>query len=187
MHWSFTWPSTPPDCSAWATKAVTTDPASPVGIVDRYGVELTSSPDASVAALFERARGRLSRYDVFPPTLMRPRVCSRTGLVTKDVVIIQRVRLGIAVFEAAVKVVATWDTTDESGFTYATLEGHPERGISTFRVVREGAIVRFEIEAVSQPGSPITRVFRPISRRFQVSATRAALAYFASAERSSTA
>jgi hypothetical protein len=46
--------------------------------------------------------------------------------------------------------------------------------------VREGATVQFEIEAISRPGSILTTIGRPIARRFQQSATRAALHNFAS-------
>lgn len=162
---------------------MTADPGDTDGVTDTYSIDLRSGPSEPAAA-FERAVDRLFRYDIFPPELMRACVCTADGRIAPDAVVVQRVRVGLPIMESAVRVVDVWhrqaaDSAD-AGFAYATLEGHPERGVSRFRVVRERSIVRFEIEAISRPGSVLTSIARPIARRFQQSATRAALRHFAS-------
>lgn len=152
------------------------------GVTDTYSIDLPTDL-AEPAAVFEGAVDRLFRYDIFPPELMRAHVCRPGGRIAPDAVVVQRVRVGLPILESAVRVVDVWrrkaDDTDEAGFAYATIEGHPERGISRFRVIREASSVRFEIEAISRPGSTLTSIGRPIARRFQQSATRAALRHFA--------
>ena len=151
-------------------------------MTDTYSIDL-SSGSSDPAAAFDRAVDRLLRYDVFPPELMRAEVCSADRRIARDTVVVQRVRIGLPILESAVRVVDVWHRqagdSAEAGFAYATIEGHPERGVSRFRVVREGPIVRFEIEATSRPGSLLTSVARPVARRFQQDATRAALQHFA--------
>ena len=180
MRWSLAWPSTEPECSDWTARRLTTDPVQPEGGSDTYIVDLASSEQRDSRAVFEAAAERLFRYDIFPPELMRARVCTSDGRIATDAVIVQRVRIGAFVLESAVIVVEVWRSSDDAGFAYGTLEGHPERGISRFRVVREGPTVRFEIEAVSRPASVLTWIGRPLGRRFQRAATRAALRHFAS-------
>jgi uncharacterized protein (UPF0548 family) len=159
------------------------DPSAVDGVTDSYRVDLPADP-TEPAAVFERAVDRLFRYDIFPPELMRARVCTPDGRIAADAVVVQRVRVGLPIMESAVRVVAVWhhqaQESEEAGFAYATLEGHPERGVSRFSLVRAGATVRFEIEATSRPGSILTTIGRPIARRFQQSATRAALQHLAS-------
>lgn len=170
---------TAPDCSAWSRRALTVEPARVDGVKDTYSIGLPTGPSGPAVA-FDRAVDRLFRYDVFPPETMRPHVCTADGTISPDAVLVQRVRIGFVVIEAAVRVIEVWrHDSDDAGFAYATLEGHPERGVSRFRVVREGSRVRFEIEAISRPGSILTSIGRPISRRFQQWATRAALRHFA--------
>lgn len=182
MRWWITWPGTPADCAAWSRRPITADPANVDGVTDTYSIDLPSSPPEPDAA-FEQAVDRLFRYDIFPRELMRAEVCTPDGRIVRDAVVVQRVRVGLLILESAVRVVDVWHRqaadSAEAGFAYATIEGHPERGVSRFRVVHDGSIVRFEIEATSRPGSILTSIGRPIARRFQQSATRAALRHFA--------
>jgi uncharacterized protein (UPF0548 family) len=54
------------------------------------------------------------------------------------------------------------------GFTYATLEGHVERGEERFRVEIDGdGTVWYELAAVSRPGHWLTRLAYPWVRRHQ--------------------
>jgi uncharacterized protein (UPF0548 family) len=184
MRFSFGWPATPPDCERWRRRDETDDRSGSEGDVDRYEVRLTARPGEDATALFQRATARLWSYDIFPPSVMRPTVCSDDGRVQRGSVIVQRVRIGPVVIEAGVRVIDTWtkqaEDLEEAGFAYATLAGHPERGVSRFRVSRVGDDVAFGIEARSRPGTLVTRIGRPMSRRFQLAATRDALTYFAS-------
>ena len=78
------------------------------------------------------------------------------------------------------RVIDSWDRLLESGreagFAYATLPGHPERGVASF-AVRLDARGRLQVhlEARSEPGLLLTRLGRPVARLFQRSLTRAAL------------
>jgi uncharacterized protein (UPF0548 family) len=131
--------------------------------------------------MFELLDQRLRRYDIFPPRLMRAEICSGDGLVHDGTTIVQRVRVGPIRLEAGVRVLRVWRHRDgdaeESGFTYATLRGHPERGVSTFRIRRrlDRDDIAFLIDVRSRPGTLLTRLTRPLARRFQRRATDAAL------------
>jgi uncharacterized protein (UPF0548 family) len=183
VRWWITWPGTPADCAAWSVHRLSVDPSAVDGVTDSYRIDLATDA-AEPGGVFGRAVDRLLRYDIFPPTLMRARVCTPDGRIAPDAVVVQRVRVGLPILESAVRVVDVWHHqapgSEEAGFAYATLEDHPERGVSRFRVVRDGSSIRFEIEAISRPGSALTTIARPIARRVQQSATRAALRHFAS-------
>ncbi len=100
----------------------------------------------------------------------------------------QRVAIGPLTLEAGVRVIRVWHHEDaereETGFAYATLQGHPERGISTFRLRRrmDPPAIDLLIDVRSRPGSWLTRLAQPVARRFQIRATEAALAYFTATE-----
>ena len=156
------------------------------GTVDHY-VRTIATSSESADDRFHRLESRLLRYDIFPPNLMRATVCSADGRVHEGTTIVQRVAIGPFTLESAVRVQAVWHLDDadnvETGFSYVTLAGHPERGVSSFRVARDGAgQIVFAIDARSQPGSLLTRVGSPFARRFQRRATEAALEYFASGQ-----
>lgn len=128
---------------------------------------------------FERIRARLFRYDIFPPAVLAFSI-SPPGEVADGALILQRLRLGPVCLEFAVRVVETWDrhTPDgsDAGFTYVTLQGHPERGTETFRVQLgpDGQLI-VTIEAWSSPGIVLVHLVRPIARIIQRAVTRAAL------------
>lgn len=68
------------------------------------------------------------------------------------------------------------DSNDKKGFSYETLEGHVEKGISTFTVERHGDRNIFKIHTLSIPGNVLTRLVGPIfSVPYQAYCTRAAL------------
>lgn len=159
------------------------------GVVDRYTRDIEVPDDRDVEAVFRLLEERLLTYRIFPPRVMRPEICSGDGRLHEGTTIVQHVAIGPLRLEAAVRVVRVWRDheadTEESGFTYATLEGHPERGIATFRIRRRsgGRTVTFLIDARSRPGSLLARLSGPFARRFQRHATEAALARFAALDR----
>jgi uncharacterized protein (UPF0548 family) len=69
---------------------------------------------------------------------------------------------------AACRIESVIDETDTFGFVYATMPGHPVHGYESF-VIQRGSndLVRFEIEAVSRPASPLTRLASPVSKALQ--------------------
>jgi uncharacterized protein (UPF0548 family) len=74
------------------------------------------------------------RYDIFPPTRLRSRVCTPDGIVSIGATIVQRVRLGPVTLETAVRVIEHQRSAESGRFAYATLDGHPEQGIASFEV-----------------------------------------------------
>ena len=68
------------------------------------------------------------------------------------------------------------DEADRKGFSYETLEGHVERGVSTFTLERWEDSVIFKIQTFSTPGNLLTRLVGPIfSVPYQAYCTKAAL------------
>ncbi len=68
------------------------------------------------------------------------------------------------------------------GFSYETLEGHVERGISTFTVELMNNQTIFKIHTFSTPGNVLTKLLGPIfSRPYQSFCTNAALKNFKAA------
>ena len=65
---------------------------------------------------------------------------------------------------------------DRKGFSYETLEGHAEKGISTFTVEQSGNKILFKIQTYSTPGNFFTKLAGPVfSIPYQSFCTGAAL------------
>lgn len=65
---------------------------------------------------------------------------------------------------------------DRKGFSYETLEGHVEKGISTFTVEQLDNKVIFKIHTYSTPGNILTKLLAPIfSVPYQTFCTKTAL------------
>ncbi len=68
------------------------------------------------------------------------------------------------------------DDDDRRGFSYETLNGHVEKGISTFTIEKHAGKFQFVIHTFSEPGSILTKVLGPIfSIPYQAFCTNAAL------------
>ncbi|ROS30785.1 DUF1990 family protein [Cellulomonas sp. PhB150] len=79
------------------------------------------------------------------------------------------VPLGPLAWAAPCRVLAVVDGPDEVGFTYATLPGHPEHGIESFRFLATPGGLLFVVEAVSRPSLAVARVvpaFADAAQRF---------------------
>jgi uncharacterized protein (UPF0548 family) len=129
---------------------------------------------------FRRAAAAILRFEVFPPERLVG-VIERAPVELGDVVgAAYRFALGVRIFFAS-RVVERFDGASEGlhrvGFTYRTLEGHPELGEETFSVEKDLASGRVTValRAWSRPGTALARVGAPIVRRIQVSASQAAL------------
>jgi uncharacterized protein (UPF0548 family) len=170
-------------CERWTDAPATDSLDGTGGVVDRYECDAVVRSGEARAAAFERLEGRLLRYEVFPPRIMDARVCSGDGRLHEGTTIVQRVRLGPLRLEFAVRVLRVWSgrggEADEAGFSYVTLKGHPERGVSTFLLRRpaDADKITFRIDVRSRPGSFLARVARPYARRLQRHATEAALGH----------
>lgn len=68
------------------------------------------------------------------------------------------------------------DQADKKGFSYETLEGHVEKGISTFTVEQLDNKPIFKIQTYSTPGNILTKLLAPFfSIPYQTFCTKAAL------------
>jgi len=68
------------------------------------------------------------------------------------------------------------DQSDSKGFSYETLEGHVEKGVSTFTVEQLDNKIVFKVQTYSTPGNILTKVLAPIfSDPYQTFCTMSAL------------
>jgi hypothetical protein len=68
------------------------------------------------------------------------------------------------------------DQVDKKGFSYETLEGHVEKGISTFTVEQTETKLVFKVQTYSTPGNILTKLVGPFfSVPYQTFCTNAAL------------
>jgi uncharacterized protein (UPF0548 family) len=173
-------PPGPEACARWLDAPATSPPEGlPTGIYDRYEAQVHCRRGESADAAFERIRGRLFAYDIFPRSLIRFALCSGRR-IELDGLIIQRAGVGPIRLESAVRVVDLWDRdagdAREAGFRYVTLAGHPERGVASFAVRRDSSgDVQLTLDARSQAGAAMARLGRPVARRVQLAATHAAM------------
>ena len=66
--------------------------------------------------------------------------------------------------------------TDKKGFSYETLTGHVEKGISTFTIEQINNKIIFKIQTYSVPGNILTKIFGPVfSVPYQSFCTKRAL------------
>ena len=129
---------------------------------------------------FERARRAIMAYDIFPPNLATGVV--RLAPVRLGDTVGMRYRLlpGLRLFFAS-RVTAVTDIAEpplfQAGFTYQTLQEHPELGEEAFGVekVAHSGEVRVYLKAWSRPGHWLARLFSPLARHLQLQAGRAAL------------
>jgi len=168
------------DDEYWKRKPLNVDLArGKSGTHDQYSIALPlDSHDRS----FDRAVSALFRYQVFPPERMRAHVCAPGGGIVMGATIIQHVLLGPIAMEMGVRVVDVVDHASairQAAFTYATLEGHSERGLATFSVREHpDGPATFDIESWSTPGTLLAWIGRPVARWAQRSFTREALLHF---------
>lgn len=134
--------------------------------------------EAPFSGDFAGAVDALLAYRIFAPSHLHAQVCTPDGRVAVGATIVQRVTLGPILIETAVRVIELYRSLDHASFAYATLRGHPERGIASFAVTRTDAGGSFEVQAWSRGGHWLTTIGRPISRALQRAMTREAVASF---------
>lgn len=79
-------------------------------------------------------------------------------------------------FIVAVRIKEVFDSGSCKGFSYETLSGHLEKGISTFKIEPERNISVFTIETYSAPAVSLLKLFQPFSSLYQDYCTSQALA-----------
>ncbi|MDG1145891.1 MAG: DUF1990 family protein [Flavobacteriales bacterium] len=80
----------------------------------------------------------------------------------------QRMIVGVRVKEVL-------DEENCKGFSYETLQGHVEKGVSIFQVEQVNGKVFFKIETYSAPAQPLLKFLQPISFWYQNYCTSIAL------------
>jgi uncharacterized protein (UPF0548 family) len=134
------------------------------------------------------AAAAILRYDIFPPSVLRP-VIRRAPLQVGDTVGAHYIGFRVVRVFFASRVVDVFDGERDgwwrTGFTYRTLAHHPELGEETFSVETELASgrVRVALRSWSRPGTWLTKALAPLLRRVQVGASRGALDYLAARAR----
>ncbi len=149
------------------------------------GEPLLDGPHRRVAA-------RILSYDIFPPSVGRSALARSPVEVGDTVGLRYRLWLGHEIFFAS-RVIELFDEPRgevwRSGFTYRTLAGHPMLGEETVSVEknRTSGEVLVALRAWSRPGGPLTKLAKPIARRWQLRAGRAALDHLQSLANASLA
>jgi len=121
------------NCDAWSKI-----PASPSRDDIRLGGFVHDVYEAPITGAFDRAVDALLAYRIFAAQRMYARVCTSDRRVAVGATIVQRAVLGPLAIETAVRVIEVVRTIDRAFFAYATLQGHPERGVASFAVTPNG-------------------------------------------------
>jgi uncharacterized protein (UPF0548 family) len=128
------------------------------------GVDDGDRFDRAVAALRHWRPQRGAGFQIIPDVAVEP------GLSFVLVL-----HLGPTYVTAGGRVVYVSVEANRYAFANGTLDSHPEQGEEAFAVVRDAGRVTFEIVAFSRPRVLLARVGSPITRHFQLRATKAYL------------
>jgi len=143
--------------------------------IDEYATVVPgpfSDPQDAEAA-FERVRDRILRLRLFPPQSISLYADTPDARAALGATVVQHFFLGPLAVESGVRIVGLEDRADDASrdvsLTWATLKGHPERGIETFSARMDaGGMIHVAIHARSRPGALVVRLASPIARRLQV-------------------
>jgi uncharacterized protein (UPF0548 family) len=132
--------------------------------LDRWSRELGDENDA-----LERARAALQNWKVHEGAGL---IVEADGPPTVGGIVAMAAPLPVGFIEVVCRVVDVVDQPDRCGFVYGTLPNHPEQGEESFIASRSAnGVLTFEIVAVSRPRQILARVFPPVARRLQITAT----------------
>jgi hypothetical protein len=151
-----------------------------------YDKNLLTEKISSVPLDLEFSRANLEslfNYEIFPSNILTFRTQwqeERRQMKTGDTILQQVFIPPFRTFSQkiifGVRISEIIDTADKKGFSYETLAGHVEKGISTFTVERSGDSAIFKIHTFSQPGNILTKILGPIfSVPYQTFCTKTAL------------
>jgi uncharacterized protein (UPF0548 family) len=166
------------DCQYWQSRGPNVDPARRDGVHDHYSVPIPQLP-ADGGEAFRRAAEHLLRYRIFAPGRMLHCRCGVGSTLNEGDTIVQRIFVAGLAIEAGVRVVEVRREPERVGFSYVTLEGHVERGVASFSVVREPEReLSFQIESWSTPSVLTTWLAPGVARYFQRKSVAEALDSF---------
>lgn len=156
--------------------------------IDEYATVVpspfTDTRDAEAA--FERVRDRILGLRLFPPQSISLFADTPDGRAALGAIVVQHFSLGPVAVESGVRITGVEDRADGASrhvsLTWATLEGHPERGSETFSAaLGSDGVVRLAIRARSRPGPLLVRLGAPFARRLQKRLSRRSLELLAEA------
>jgi len=156
--------------------------------IDEYATVVPGpfSDPRDAEAAFERVRDRILRLRLFPPQSISLYADTPDATAALGATVVQHFFLGPLAVESGVRIVGLEDRADDASrhvsLTWATLKGHPERGIETFSARMDaGGMIHVAIHARSRPGALVVRLASPIARRLQVRLSHQSLALLAKA------
>ncbi len=146
----------------------------------------SSSDPRDAEAAFERVRDRILRLRLFPPQSISLYADTPDGRAALGAIVVQHFFLGPLAVESGVRIVGLEDQADDASrrvsLTWATLKGHPERGIETFSAALDSeGVIQLAIRARSRPGPLLVRLGAPFARRLQIRISRRSLELLAAA------
>jgi len=113
--------------------------------------------------------GFLFDYKIFPSNIMTCRTQwgqEKRKMKIGDTILQQATIPPTKVFSQkiifGVRINKIIDEEERKGFSYETIEGHVERGESTFTMEQNGPGLIFRIMTFSEPGNLLTKLFGPI-------------------------
>ena len=124
-------------------------------------------------------------YTIFPPRIMRhltqwtyEQRKMQPGDTIVQQILLPPVEGGVFTIICGVRITDVFCTANTAGFSYTTLEGHVEQGLSTFSFEGVGKDAVFKIETWSRPALPGGAILAPLfANRYQAWCTRQALAH----------
>ncbi|MEJ7752202.1 MAG: DUF1990 family protein [Candidatus Limnocylindrales bacterium] len=156
--------------------------------IDEYATVVPGpfSDPRDAEAAYERVRDRILRLRLFPPQSISLYAATPDARAALGATVVQHFFLGPLAVESGVRIVGLEDRADDASrhvsLTWATLKGHPERGIETFSARMDaGGMIHVAIHARSRPGALVVRLASPIARRLQVRLSHQSLALLAKA------
>ncbi|MCK6615223.1 MAG: DUF1990 domain-containing protein [Ignavibacteriaceae bacterium] len=148
--------------------------------------EKISEIEINSSAIPGRLQGEfLFDYQIFPPAIMifkteweAEKRTMRAGDTIAQQIYLPPLRNFSQKIIFGVRIKEIIDQPDKKGFSYETLEGHVEKGISTFTLEEIQGKTVFRIHTLSKPGILITRLLAPVfSVPYQTYCTNEALKY----------
>lgn len=149
---------------------------------DRYirvaGQESPGPPE--MGGPFERIERAIMGYRIYPLSLLKGQLPNASIQSGDTLALRMALPLGFGL-GFGTRVQSAGRTESEGwvrgGFSYTTLQGHPELGEAWFWVEKETAtgLVRIHLHSWSRPGNLFARLGRPLARRMQIKANQSAL------------
>jgi hypothetical protein len=183
MDWQFRWLSGAPNLTKWQQQpfsaGVELGPRSQDNRDNHARIVACEEPGPP-QAIARRLAEAILRFDIFPPHLATG-VLARAPVQVGDTVGLRYHFVpGLDLFFAA-RVIDCFDQEVNGqwrcGFTYRTVQGHPECGEETFVVEKDivAGIITVALRSWSRSGSWLATVGYPLVRRWQLRAGRSAL------------